>query len=68
MLQEFTNSVTEFQDCMTFILQDKIPHIANIFIDNCTIKRPKIQYLDQNGNPETIPENPRIKKFIWKHA
>ena len=40
MPQGFTNSVTEFQDCMTFILQDEIPHIANIFIDDCAIKGP----------------------------
>ena len=68
MPQGFTNSVTEFQDCMTFILQDEIPHIANIFIDDCAIKGPKTQCLDQNGNPETMAENPGIRKFIWKHA
>ena len=68
MPQGFTNSVTEFQDCMTFILQDEIPHVTNIFIDDCAIKGPKTQYLDENGKPETIPENPGIRRFIWEHA
>ena len=32
--QGFTNSVAEFQNCTTFILQDKIPHIVAIMIDD----------------------------------
>ena len=39
--QGFTNSVAEFQNCMTFILQDEIPHIVGIMIDNIGIKGPK---------------------------
>jgi len=64
----FTNSPAEFQKCMTFILQDEIPHVANIFIDDLPIKGPTTQYLDENGNPETLPENPGIRRFIWEHA
>lgn len=64
----FTNSPAEFQSCMTFILQDEIPHVANVFIDDLPIKGPKTQYLDQDGNPEVIPENPGIRRFIWEHA
>ncbi len=37
----YTNSPAEFQNCMTFILQDEIPHVANIFIDDLPIKRPQ---------------------------
>jgi hypothetical protein len=64
----YTNSPAEFQNCMTFIMQDEIPDKANIFIDDLPIKGPKTQYLDQEGNPETLPENPGIRRFIWEHA
>jgi hypothetical protein len=64
----FTNSPAEFQKCMTIVLQDEIPHTANIFVDDLPIKGPVTQYLDENGNPETLSENPGIRKFIWEHA
>ena len=64
----FTNSPAEFQQSVTFILQDEIPHTANIFIDDLPIKGPKTAYLDENGNPETLKENPGIRRFIWEHA
>lgn len=66
--QGFTNSPAEFQKCMQFILQEEIPHVANIFIDDLPIKGPATQYLDENGNPETLLENPGIRRFIWEHA
>ena len=66
--QGYTNSPAEFQNCMTFILQDEIPHVANIFIDDLPIKGPQNQYLDENGNPETLSANPGIRRFIWEHA
>ena len=64
----FTNSPSEFQACMSFILQDEIPHVANIFIDDLPIKGPSSEYLDENGKPETIKGNPGIRRFIWEHA
>ena len=64
----YTNSPAEFQKCMSFILQDEIPHVANIFIDDLLIKGPKTKYLDKNGTPQTIPGNPEIRCFIWEHA
>jgi hypothetical protein len=64
----YTNSPAEFQKCMTFILQDEIPDVANIFIDDLPIKGPKTQYLDQNGKPEVLQENPKIRRFVWEHA
>jgi hypothetical protein len=64
----FTNSPAEFQKCMSIILQDEIPNIANIFIDDLPIKGPETQYLDQLGNPEVLQENPGIRRFIWEHA
>jgi hypothetical protein len=53
----FTNASAEFQRCMTFVLQDEIPYIVNVFIDDIPIKGSDTQYLDAEGNPETIPEN-----------
>lgn len=64
----YTNSPAEFQNCMTFILQDEIPHVANIFIDDLPIKGPQTRYLDSNGKPSTLSENPGIRQFIWEHA
>jgi transposase InsO family protein len=64
----YTNSPAEFQQCMVFILQDEIPQIANIFIDDLPIKGPASCYPDKFGKPETLPENPGIRRFIWEHA
>jgi hypothetical protein len=53
---------------MTFVLQDEIPDVANIFIDDVPIRGPATQYLDQKGDPETLSDNPGIRRFIWEHA
>ena len=53
---------------MTFILHDEIPNVANVFIDDCAIKGPTTEYLDEDGKPETLKENPGIRRFIWEHA
>jgi len=68
MPQGYTNSPSEFQNCTSFILQDEIPHVANVFIDDLTIKGPETRYNDANGNAETLPANPGIRHFIWGHA
>lgn len=64
----FTNSPAEFQKCMTIVLQDEIPNTADIFIDDLPIKGPESQYLDSEGKPEVLKENPGIRHFIWEHA
>jgi len=64
----FTNSPAEFQRCMLFILQDEMPDVAHIFIDDLPIKGPASTYPDAYGNPETHPENPGIRRFIWEHG
>jgi hypothetical protein len=66
--QGFTNSPTKFQQCMVFILQHEIPEKANVFIDDLPIKGPATQYLDANGEPETMKDNPGIQRFVWEHA
>jgi hypothetical protein len=64
----FTNSPAEFQKCMVIVLQDEIPHAANIFIDDLPIKGSKTQYIDVRGQPEVLSDNPGIRRFIWEHA
>ena len=64
----YTNSPAEFQACMAFILQDEMPHIADIFIDDLGIKGPSSAYLDDNGQPEIMSENSGIRRFVWEHA
>ena len=63
----FTNSPAEFQACMVFLLQDEIPEVAGVFIDDVPIKGPANRYLDENGKEETIQENPGIRRFMWEH-
>lgn len=53
---------------MAFILQDEIPHIADIFIDDLPIKEPETIYPDKDGNLELLPENLGIRQFIWEYA
>ena len=64
----FTNAPAEFQKCMSIILQEEIPNTANIFIDDLPIKGPESQYSDSEGKPETLKENPGIRRYIWEHA
>jgi len=37
-------------------------------IDDLPIKGPVSLYLDENGKPEVLQENPGIRRFIWEHA
>ncbi len=64
----YTNAPAEFQNCMTFILQDEIPKRAGVFIDDLPIKGPKTWYPDKDGKPEVLKENPGIRQSIWEHA
>ena len=63
----YTNAPAEFQACMMFILQDEVPEVAGVFIDDIPIKGPVTRYLQADGAPETIPQNPGIRRFIWEH-
>ena len=63
----FTNSPAEFQACMTFILQDEIPNVAGVFIDDIPIKGPENRYVQEDGKEATIPGNPGIRRFVWEH-
>ena len=63
----WTNSVPIFQDDVTYILQPEIPHVTQPYIDNVPVKGPATRYIKEDGEPETIPENPGIRRFIWEH-
>lgn len=66
---EYTNSPAEFQNCMAFILQHEISNNkSNIFIDNCPVRGPTTQYLTHEEVPETLIQNPGIRRVIWEHA
>ena len=62
-----TNAVQIYQADMAFILQDKIPHHTMPFIDDLLVKSEMSRYQRLDGSYKTIPENPGIRLFIWKH-
>ena len=45
------------------MIEHMIPEKADVFIDDCTLKGPKMRSWD-----ETIPENPCIRKFVWSYT
>ena len=63
----FTNSPAEFQACMVFLLQDEIPEVAGVFIDDIPIKGPASRYLGADGKEERLKSNPDIRRFVWEH-
>ena len=64
---EHTNTVQIYQADIAFILQDEIPHHTMPFIDDLPVKSEMSRYQRLDGSYETIPENPGIRLFIWKH-
>jgi hypothetical protein len=63
----WTNSVSIFHDDVTYILQPEIPHVTQPYIDDIPVKGPSTRYIKDNGEPETIPENSGIWRFVWEH-
>ena len=63
----FTNAPAEFQACMMFILQDEVPDVAGVFIDDIPIKGPATHYLTPEGKEEVLPDNPGIRRYMWEH-
>ena len=63
----FTNSPAEFQACMVFLLQDEIPEVAGVFIDDIPIRGPVSRYLTEDGKEERLKDNPGIRRFVWEH-
>jgi RNase H-like domain found in reverse transcriptase len=63
----WTNSVPIFHDNITYIFQPKIPHVTQPYIDDIPVKRLSTRYIKDNREPETIPENSGIWRFVWEH-
>ena len=63
----WTNSVPIFHDDVSHILQAEIPHVTQPYIDDVPVRGPASRYDLPNGEPETIPENPGIRRFVWEH-
>ena len=55
------NSVPIFHKDVTYILQEEIPHFTQPYIDDVPVRGPATRYLQENGEPETIPENLGIR-------
>jgi hypothetical protein len=49
-----------FCDNVTYILQHKIPHVTQPYIDDIPVKGPPKRYIKDNREPETIPDNSGI--------
>ena len=64
----WTNSVPIFHDDVTYILQPEIPHDTQPYINDVPVKGTATRYIKEDGEPETIPENPGIRWFIWEHV
>ena len=49
------------------ILQPEIPHVTQPYIDDIPVRGPASRYIQSDGEPETIPENSGIRRFVWEH-
>jgi RNase H-like domain found in reverse transcriptase/Integrase zinc binding domain len=63
----YANAPAEFQACMMYILQDEVPEVAGVFIDDIPIKGPPTRYVGPDGKEETLPQNSGIRRYIWEH-
>ena len=63
----WTNSMPIFHDDVTHILRPEIPHVTQPYIDDVPVRGPKTRYILPSGEPETIPDNPGIRQFVWEH-
>jgi hypothetical protein len=60
-------TVPIFHDDVAYILQPKIPHVTQPYIDDVLVKGPSTRYIKDNREPETIPKNSGIQQFVWEH-
>jgi len=63
----WSNSVPIFHEDVVHILQPEIPHVTDPYIDDVGVKGPKTIYPTVDGTPEVLPENPGIRRFVFKH-
>ena len=63
----WANTVPAFHTDVTFTLEPKIPHVTIPFLADAGVKGPPTCYKLPDGTYKTIPKNPGICCFIWKH-
>ena len=61
LLQGMTNSMPEFQQCVTHILAEEVPEYGNGFVDDVTVYGPSSRYNDEEITPE-------IRRFVYEYA
>jgi len=65
--QGWTNSVPIFHDDVNYALREEVPHVTRPYIDDVPLRGPASRYIKENGEEETIKENPGIRRFVWEH-
>ena len=60
LLMGWTNSISIFHDDITYILQPKIPQVTQPYINDVLVRGPASRHIEEDGTPETIPDNPGI--------
>jgi hypothetical protein len=63
----WSNSVPIFHGNVTYTLQDEIPDVTILFLDDTPIKGPLMRYELPNGSYKTHPNNTGIRRFVWEH-
>ena len=61
------NLVLIFHDNVTFILQEEIPKVTVLFVDDMPIKGPASDYRDSEGRYEMVEGIEGIRRFMWEH-
>jgi len=64
---EWLNSVPIFHEDVIHILQPKISEFTEPYLDNIGVKGLKMIYLNEDGSPAVLNENPSIQCFIFEH-
>jgi len=63
----YTNSMQIQHGDLTFLLQDEIPDVAVLFVDDVLVKGPPTRYEIGPNLFKTLPENSSICRFTWEH-
>jgi len=63
----WSNSVPIFHEDVVHILQPKIPHVTNLYINDVGINGLKTMYPTVDGTLEVLSGNPGIRCFVFEH-
>lgn len=65
--QGASNSVGVFQRAMNFIINDEFPQTAIPYIDDVGIMGPRTKYENEDGEPETLKDNSKVRRYVWEY-